>query len=41
MTPFTQLFEILGPVAFKTLTLVAACIAFAPLLAAFAAPFAG
>ena len=39
MTPFTQFFEILGPVAFKANTAAAACVAFAPLLVAFAAPF--
>jgi hypothetical protein len=41
MTPTTRLLEILGPVAFKAVTAVAACVAFAPLLAAFAAPFFG
>jgi hypothetical protein len=41
MKTFTQACEVLGPVAVKTLALIAGIAVFVPLLAAFAAPFVG
>ena len=41
MKTFTPSFEFLGPVAVKALAIVAGVAIFAPLLAAFAAPFIG
>ncbi len=41
MKSFPQTSELLGPLAIKALAIVAAVAVFAPLLAAFAAPFIG
>jgi hypothetical protein len=41
MKSFAQTFELFGPFAIKALAVVAAMVVFAPLLAAFAAPFIG
>lgn len=41
MKSFQPTLEVFGPVAIKALAIAAACAVFAPLLAAFAAPFVG
>ena len=41
MKSFAQTFEFLGPLTVKALAIAAGIVVFAPLLAAFAAPFIG